>query len=243
MNKRLILIFMLAWLMVCHNSLAKPDTIPPASDRSLKVIQKVRPKIQIELKRAGLTWGAPIFIRIFKAEKTLEIWLKKGKTFQLFKSYPVCTYGFAGLGPKIRQGDGRAPEGFYYIAPRFMNPYSRYHLSFNLGYPNTFDRAYNRTGSALMVHGSCVSIGCYAMTDKRMEEIYALSDAALRNGQPFFRVHIFPFKMTRINMLRHRQSTWYPFWQNLRQGYDWFEKHKVPPDVNVQGRQYVFSDA
>jgi murein L,D-transpeptidase YafK len=100
-----------------------------------------------------------------------------------FNSFRVCTYGFGGLGPKIRQGDGKAPEGFYRVAPEQMNPASNFHLAFNLGYPNRFDRHYGRTGSALMVHGSCVSIGCYAMTDDGIEEIYALADAAFRNGR------------------------------------------------------------
>jgi hypothetical protein len=107
----------------------------------------------------------------------------RGPVCFLSRSFRICTYGFRGLGPKIRQGDGKAPEGFYRVAPEQMNPASNFHLAFNLGYPNRFDRHYGRTGSALMVHGSCVSIGCYAMTDNGIEEIYALADAAFRNGQ------------------------------------------------------------
>ena len=171
----------------------------------------------------------------------MEIWLKDRKNFRLFKTYKICTYGWRSLGPKVRQGDGRAPEGFYYVLPRQMNPLSEFHLSFNLGYPNPYDRAHGRTGSVLMVHGSCVSIGCYAMTDKGIEEIFALADASLRNGQRFFRVHIFPFRMTDKNMNEHKYSEWYKFWENLKEGYDFFEKNgHNPPNVEVRNKRYVF---
>jgi len=162
----------------------------PSSGRSRAAISRVKPKLQKEFSTAGFNWGSPIFIRIFKKTKELEIWLKDSNRFKLFKTYKICTYGWRSLGPKIRQGDGRAPEGFYYVLPQQMNPLSNYHLSFNLGYPNAYDRIHDRTGSALMVHGSCVSIGCYAMTDNVIEEIFAITDASLRNGQRFFRVHI-----------------------------------------------------
>ncbi len=157
----------------------------PSSARSRAVISRVKPKLQSEFSRAGFNWGTPIFIRIFKEINELEICLKDRENFRLFKTYKICTYGWRSLGPKIRQGDGRAPEGFYYVLPRQMNPVSNFHLSFNLGYPNAYDKIHGRTGSALMVHGSCVSIGCYAMTDKGIEEIFTLADASLRNGQAF----------------------------------------------------------
>jgi murein L,D-transpeptidase YafK len=145
-----------------------------------------------------------------------------------------------GLGPKLRQGDRQAPEGFYYVAPANMNPNSRFHLSFNIGYPNAYDRALGRTGSAIMVHGSWFSTGCFAMTDIKIEEIYALADAALRNGQRFFRLHVFPFRMTTRNLQRHAGSEWAEFWENLKDGYDFFESTKVPPNVLVRGGKYVF---
>ena len=213
----------------------------PSSDRSQAAISRVKPKLHGEFSSAGFNWGAPIFIRIFKKTKELEIWLKDRNNFRLFKTYKICTYGWRSLGPKIRQGDGRAPEGFYYVLPRQMNPLSNFHLSFNLGYPNAYDRIHDRTGSALMVHGSCVSIGCYAMTDKGIEEIFAIADASLRNGQRFFRVHIFPFQMTEKNMNEHKFSEWHKFWENLKEGYDFFERngHK-PPNVKVNNKRYVF---
>lgn len=213
----------------------------PSSPRSKKAIQRVKPKIVKELNNKGLKFGSPIFMRIFKLEKQLEVWIQKKNNFALFKTYPICTYGDLGLGPKLKEGDGKAPEGFYFVKPAQLNPLSEYHLAFNIGYPNRYDRYHRRTGSFIMVHGKCVSIGCYAMTDSLMEEIYALADTALRNGQSFFRIHIFPFKMNQKNMKRHRKSKWYDFWSNLKEGHDFFEKnHKIPPNVLVRRGRYGF---
>jgi len=214
----------------------------PRSDRSEAAAKRVRPPLEAALRAKGLRWGAPVFIRIFKEEKQLELWVDNGKVFKHFKTWPICKFSGV-LGPKLKEGDGQAPEGFYFVLPARMNPYSRFHLSFNLGYPNTYDRAHGRTGSALMVHGNCVSIGCYAMTDPRIEEIYSLCDAALMNGQRFFRVHCFPFRMTEANMKRHAKSKWTAEWKNLKRGYDWFEKTKRPPNVEVKGKRYTFSKA
>ena len=214
----------------------------PRSDRSEVAAKRVRPSMETALRAKGLRWGAPVFIRIFKEEKQLELWVDDGKQFKLLKTWPICKFSGA-LGPKLKEGDGQAPEGFYFVPRARMNPHSRFHLSFNLGYPNSYDRAHGRTGSALMVHGNCVSIGCYAMTDSRIEEIYSLCDAALQNGQRFFRVHCFPFRMTEANMKKHRKSKWIKEWQNLKVGYDWFEKTKRPPNVEVRGKQYNFGKA
>jgi murein L,D-transpeptidase YafK len=212
----------------------------PSSPRSREAIQRVRPQLEKELKAKKLIYGSPIFIRIFKESKELEVWIKQEKKFKHFKTYKICTYGSDELGPKIKHGDGKAPEGFYIVSPRNMNPLSEFYLSFNLGYPNEYDRAHKRTGSALMVHGSCVSIGCYAMTDAGIEEIYALADASLRNGQQFFRVHAFPFRMTEENIEKYSKSEWIEFWKNLKEGYDFFEKNHIPPNVQLRGKRYIF---
>jgi len=211
----------------------------PSSPRSRKVIECVRPVVEKSLREKGLNPGNPIFIRIFKESEELEIWVKNDDRFDLFETYEICTYS-GDLGPKLETGDMQAPEGFYFVTPGRMNPNSRFHLSFDLGYPNSYDRAHNRTGSYLMVHGDCVSIGCYAMTDTGIEEIFTLADAALRGGQPFFRVHVFPFRMTSDNFDRHRRSRWIRFWENLKEGYDQFERAGVPPNVEVRSGRYVF---
>ncbi len=212
----------------------------PSSSRSREAINRVSPSLQTELSEKGLQFGSPIFFRIFKESNELELWVERNDSFQLFKNYDICTWGSGTLGPKTQLGDEQAPEGFYFVRPNQLNPLSNFHLSFNLGYPNQYDRIHNRTGSALMVHGSCVSIGCYAMTDSVIEEIYTLVDAAFRNGQPFFRVHIFPFRMTRENMGRHHDSEWIEFWRNLKEGYVFFEGFFKPPNVLVRDRRYVF---
>ncbi len=211
----------------------------PSSERAQAAIERVSPRLQDALEDRGLRWGVPIFVRIFKESRELEIWVDNGERFDLFRTYEICTFS-GGLGPKLRTGDEKSPEGFYFVTPGRMNPASKYHLSFNLGYPNAFDRAHGRTGSALMVHGNCVSIGCYAMTDPKIEEIYAMADAALNNGQPFFRVHAFPYRMTEENMIRHRRSEWIEFWRDLKQGYDHFEATRHPPNVEVADGRYVF---
>ena len=143
----------------------------PKSSKSKKAVKKYAPILKKEFKKKGLEWGSNIYFRIFKEEKQLEVWAKKGSKFVLFKSYPIC-YFSGGLGTKTKQGDGKSPEGFYYLKTKSLNPYSSYHLSFNIGYPNKYERQKKYTGSALMVHGECVSIGCYAMGNKNIEEIY-----------------------------------------------------------------------
>lgn len=212
----------------------------PQSHRSERVIKKITPALITQFSRKGLTLGDQIFIRIFKAEKVLEIWVKSGLEFKLFKTYWVC-YFSGGLGTKKKEGDGKSPEGFYFVKPSQLNPWSTFHLSFNIGYPNRYDRAHGYTGGLIMVHGNCVSIGCYAMTDNRIKEIYTIIHKALENGQPYFRIHIFPFKMTDNNMRKYRNQKWSDFWKNLKEGYDYFKKHKTPPDVSVRNKKYIFN--
>ena len=212
----------------------------PSSIRSRNAIQRVKPNLESEFEEENLNYGSPIFIRIFKNSMEFEVWIKSDNKFRLFKTYEICTYGSGRLGPKLRQGDGQAPEGFYFVTPGRLNPVSNFHLSFNLGYPNKYDRIHMRTGGDLMVHGNCVSIGCYAMTNANIEEIYAIADAAFRGGQSFFRVHIFPFKMNKANMEKHKESEWIEFWMNLKEGYDFFENHRIPPNVEVVDKKYTF---
>lgn len=210
-----------------------------STTRSRKAIAKVKPKLVRALEKKGLKWGAPVFMKIFKEPGVLEVWVQDGEKFRYFETFKIFNFS-GGLGPKLRVGDCKSPEGFYYVTPLQMNPASKFHLSFNLGYPNAYDRAHKRTGSALMVHGSYFSIGCYAMTDKKIEKIYALAQAALNNGQGFFRVHIFPFRMTQENMNHHKKSEWYDFWTNLKEGYDFFEQNSFPPNVTVNKGRYAF---
>jgi murein L,D-transpeptidase YafK len=183
---------------------------------------------------------APILIRIFKEESALEIWKQRNDgEFALLKTYSVCKWSGT-LGPKVEEGDRQAPEGFYIVAPAQMNPQSHYYLSFNIGYPNAYDRALGRTGSNLMVHGACSSSGCYSMSDADAGEIFALARDAFRGGQVEFQIEAFPFRMTAENLAKHRDDPNMPFWRMLKVGYDHFEVTHKPPKVDVCGKKYVF---
>lgn len=191
------------------------------------------------LGRKGMDQGAPIFVRIFKQESELEVWKARDDgRFYHFKTYPICNWS-GDIGPKTAYGDRQAPEGFYRVNANQMNPNSQYYLAFNLGYPNAYDRSLQRTGDALMVHGKCKSVGCYAMTDALIEEIYGLAREALKGGQESFEVHAFPFRMSEENMVRYRESPNYPFWKTLKQGYDYFETYRLPPAITVCDHTYV----
>ncbi len=194
------------------------------------------------LARQNLQLGAPIFIRIFKREFELEMWVKRGGKFDLFATYPVCMWS-GNLGPKLKQGDRQAPEGFYTVDSTALNPNSNYHRSFNLGFPNAFDRAHGRTGSLLMVHGDCRSIGCYAMTDRVIDEIWSLLTAALTAGQKRVQVQVFPFRMTETNMSRHAANPDIGFWRQLQAGHDAFLRDHVPPKVSVCDGRYTIRPA
>lgn len=192
------------------------------------------------LAQKNMREDAPIMVRIFKEENELEIWKAKDDgRFHHFKTYPICNYS-GGLGPKFKIGDKQSPEGFYKVSAKQMNPNSSFHLSFNLGFPNAFDKAHKRTGKYLMVHGDCRSAGCYAMTDALIEEIYALAREAFTGGQEAFDVHAFPFRMTLKNMRRYSRHRAYGFWRNnLYQGYKDFEVSQLPPKIDVCERRYL----
>ena len=192
--------------------------------------------------------GTDLYIQIIKSRAgteghgELRAYLRgEDERFALFDSWDICTWSGT-LGPKLREGDGQSPEGFYYVTPGALNPNSSYHLSFNLGFPNAYDRALGRTGSFLMVHGDCVSVGCYAMTDAGIEEIYALVERAFAGGQPGVRVHVFPFPLTTANLAAQADNPNHAFWQNLKTGWERFETDARPPDVTVVDKRYVFGD-
>lgn len=223
--KRILLLIVAVILSACGQSVTASETVTHASPDNLT---------------------SELFLRIVKTAPNrpkgyLEAW-RRGLdgTFQLDRTFDICTWS-GELGPKLKEGDGQSPEGFYFVKPGAMNPNSSYHLSFNLGFPNAYDRAHNRTGSFLMVHGDCVSIGCYAMTNTGIEEIWELMENAYDDGQPFVRVHIFPFEMTDENLAAQTTNPNHAFWMNLKTGWDWFERDRVPPDVSVSNKTYQLS--
>lgn len=187
----------------------------------------------------GVSLNAPILIRIFKAESELEIWKEKDGAFVKFASYPICHWS-GSLGPKLRDGDKQAPEGFYAVDRALSRHVGRWPRSLNIGYPNIFDQSLARTGSNILIHGGCSSIGCYAMTNPVMDEIYQLAEAALDGGQTYIPIHSYPFRMTDENMKKHEDSPWIGFWQNLKKGYDAFEASRKVFAVNVCEGRYLF---
>jgi murein L,D-transpeptidase YafK len=193
------------------------------------------------MERLDMERAAPVLIRIYKEESTLEVWKqdRSGK-YALLDSYPICKFS-GNLGPKLMHGDHQAPEGFYDITPDQMNPNSSEYLAFNTGFPNAYDRSLGRTGSFLMVHGGCRSVGCYAMTDYAMEEIYGLVDEAFKGGQQKVQLQAFPFRMTAQNLVQHAGDPNMPFWQMLKAGSDAFLTVEQPPRVAVCDRRYVFN--
>lgn len=199
------------------------------------------PKMQLKIAQMGLSMSSPIMIRVFKEEEVMEVWKANASDrYQLVATYPICAWSGM-LGPKKKEGDRQAPEGFYNITPGQMNPHSQYYLSFDIGYPNKYDRAYGRGGRNIMVHGACASAGCYSMSDAAILQIYTFAREAFVGGQKSFQVEAFPFRMTAENMAKHRFSQDYDFWKNIKTGYDYFEITHRPPNVDVCSRKYVFN--
>lgn len=210
-------------------------------ERDHVAVKPLSREVRAELAEKGMGPRDPIFVRIFKDEAELEVWkLRDDGVFAHFKTYPICAWS-GELGPKLKEGDKQAPEGFYVIAPGQMNPRSNYHLAFNLGYPNQYDRSHGRTGAHLMVHGDCSSAGCYAMTNPQIEEIYALARESFKGGQEAFHVHAFPFRMTDEKIARYRGHKWFSFWKNIKEGHDYFEEARILPLVGVKSGRYVFN--
>ena len=213
-----------------------PESIAPTGRAHAPLSEKTL----AEMTAKNMDKESPILARIFKEESEMEIWKQtRNGQFELLKTYPICRWS-GDLGPKKKEGDRQAPEGFYSITPGQMNPNSNYYLAFNTGFPNTYDRAMGYTGSELMVHGDCSSRGCYAMTDEQIQEIYALARESFFGGQKSFQLQAYPFRMTAINMAKHRNNPNFAFWKMLKEGYDHFDATHQEPKVAICDRRYVF---
>ncbi|MBX9932011.1 MAG: L,D-transpeptidase family protein [Methylobacterium sp.] len=210
---------------------------------STRHLAPVPPKTLALMSQKGMSQNDPILIRAFKKEAEMEVWKRDGSgRYALLKTFPICRWS-GQLGPKTKQGDRQAPEGFYTVTPGQMNPNSSYYLSFDTGYPNAYDRAQGRTGNYIMVHGTCSSSGCFAMTDESMAEIYALARDSFAGGQRGFQFQSYPFRMTAQNVAKYRNDPHTPFWKNLKEGSDYFEALGEEPRVGVCGSRYVFGGA
>jgi murein L,D-transpeptidase YafK len=213
------------------------DSTPSVGGRHM---QPLSDRMLADIETRNMAKESPILVRIFKEESELEVWKEdKSGHFALLRTYPICRWS-GDLGPKVKEGDRQAPEGFYTITPNLMNPNSQYYLAINTGFPNAYDRANGRSGGFLMIHGDCSSRGCYAMTDEQIAEIYALARESFFGGQKSFQIQAYPFKMTPVNMARHRNSPHMPFWKMIKEGYDHFEVTRAEPKVDVCEKRYIF---
>lgn len=189
----------------------------------------------------GVDRTSPVLIRAYKKESEIEIWKQTASgEYALLKTYPVCRWS-GQLGPKKREGDRQVPEGFYTVTPGQMNPNSNHWLSFNVGYPNPLERSLGRNGGDIMVHGTCSSRGCFAMTNRQMEEIYAVVREAFLGGQKSMQFQSYPFRMTAENFAKFRNDPNITFWRNLKEGSDRFDVSKRAPSVGYCGTRYTFN--
>jgi murein L,D-transpeptidase YafK len=205
-----------------------------------RAMKELSPEMLTLLDQKNMPKDSPVLVRVFKEESELEVWKQDSSgRYALLKVYPICRWS-GELGPKVKEGDRQAPEGFYPITPGLMNPNSNYYLAINTGFPNAYDKANNRSGAFLMIHGDCSSSGCYAMTDEQIGEIYSLAREAFLGGQKEFQVQAYPFRMTPKNLARHRTNPNMAFWRMLKEGNDHFEVSHLEPKVDVCDKHYVF---
>ncbi len=228
---------LLAWVSVLLAGCGEePSNL--ATDRAY---QPLSPQVLALMQDKGTTPSAPMLIRAYKKEAEFEIWkMKADGHYALLKTYPMCRWS-GQLGPKEREGDRQVPEGFYAITPGQMNPNSNYYLSFNVGYPNAYDRAHGRTGQSIMVHGACSSAGCFSMTDEQIAEIYAIAREAFAGGQNAIQMQSLPFHMTAENLAKYRLDPNIAFWKELKTGADNFEVTGQEVAVGVCDGHYVFN--
>jgi murein L,D-transpeptidase YafK len=207
-----------------------------------RAMKELSPQMLATLHQKNMPQDSPLLIRVFKEESELEVWKQDTSgRYALLKIYPICRWS-GDLGPKVKEGDRQAPEGFYPITPGLMNPNSNYYLAINTGFPNAYDRANNRHGAFLMIHGDCSSRGCYAMTDEEIGEIYSLARESFLGGQKEVQLQAYPFHMTPANLARHRNNPNLAFWQMIKEGDDHFQVSHLEPKINVCERRYVFDE-
>ncbi len=197
--------------------------------------------------RIDLNKDFELFLRAFKLERELEVWVKpkKSKIYQKIITYDFCKFS-GELGPKRMEGDLQIPEGLYHI-DRF-NPQSSFHLSLGINYPNSSDKTLGDKeypGSDIFIHGGCATIGCIPITNPLIEELYTLASVAKEIEQAKISVHIFPTRMTanKVKAISSKHPQHQSFWANLQAFYDFFEtKKQLPPFSIDDAGRYVLSN-
>lgn len=245
MHRKVLVLFFLGCFSFAHAQV--PAGLPT---KVADIYQRLQDTLNVQLKKAGFL-AAPqgMYLRSFKYERELELWLKPSvkEPYKLFKTYKVCQQSGT-MGPKRVEGDYQVPEGFYYINE--FNPNSNYHLSLGVSYPNASDRILSdqsRPGGAIYVHGNCVSTGCIPITDKGIEELYVLATMVLAQGlQEFIPIHVFPIhynikkSVEFLNDAAKQNASLIAFNKNLQQVFDYFEARKQLPIIMVNKKgEYV----
>ncbi len=220
--------------------------------RPTEAMQRKEDTLQKQFEAQKLIWPAKyIYIRSFKYDSQLEVWVKNEikDQFKLFKTYKVCALAGT-LGPKRMEGDYQVPEGFYYINE--FNPRSNYYLSLGINYPNASDKILSdslRPGSAIFIHGSCVTVGCIPIRDEQIDELYILAAHAKDQGQDFIPVHIFPVRFNKDKSVKYLENlakddpTLKRFAARMEDAFDYFEKYKQLPVVMIGDKgEYNIND-
>ena len=212
------------------------ERVRTAYDQKWETLQKF-------LNFNGLKPGFEMYLAAYKKEGKLEVWLKnkEEQRYKLFRTYDFCAHSGT-LGPKIKEGDRQTPEGFYKISA--FNPKSNFYLSLGINYPNAVDLARSGTakpGTDIYIHGNCVTIGCIPITDDKIKEVYILAIEAKNGGQENIPVHIFPFKMSKENLLAQKTKfpQHYEFWKELEPAYSWFEQHRTLKEISQAKGRYT----
>ena len=232
MLKNLAIVVLTLSMAACNNTTAIDSRRGLAPQPQTLVAQS---------ERVGANASSPVLIRIFKQSKELELWRKTADgSYALVKTYEICNYS-GEPGPKIKQGDRQAPEGFYTVGASQLNYHSIRYLSLNTGYPNIYDRMHGYTGAALMIHGGCDSAGCFAIEDQPMQEVFTAVRDAIKAGQKSVQVHIYPFRMNALNMFFNGENKNIGFWRQLKAGYDKFENTRSELQVNIVNKKYVIN--
>ncbi len=225
--------------------LASAPPASPARAEPAKALAPIPAATLALMAAKGTSAEAPLVLRSYKKEAEIEVWKRAGQgrdegRYVFVKTFPICRWS-GQLGPKRHDGDRQTPEGFYPIAARQMNPNSHYYLSFDTGFPNAYDRAHGSTGSAVMIHGTCSSRGCFAMTDHAVGELYAIARDALKGGQGAFQLQAYPFHMSARNMALYRNDPDIAFWRQLKEGSDRFESTGEVLRTSVVDGRYTFA--
>lgn len=216
-----------------------------AFPRPTEAMQRKEDTLQKQFEAQKLIWPAKyMYIRSFKYDSQLEVWVKNElkDQFKLFKTYKVCALAGT-LGPKRMEGDYQVPEGFYYINE--FNPKSTYYLSLGINYPNASDKILSdslRPGSAIYIHGSCVTVGCIPIRDEQIDELYVLAAHAKDEGQDFIPVHIFPVRFNKEKSVKYLDNltkddpVLKKFAARMEDAFDYFEKYKQLPIVMIDDK-------